>query len=443
VAIEPGQQLLHYRLIEKIGEGGMGVVWKAEDTKLNREVAIKVLPAAVAQDPERLARFDREAKLLASLNHPNIAAVYGLHEQAEIRFLAMEYVRGEDLAARLARGRMTVDDALDIARQVADALQSAHESGVVHRDLKPGNVLITPEGRAKVLDFGLAKAFEADPSAPVSPTLSPTLTSTGTLPGVILGTAAYMSPEQARGEPVDKRADVWAFGCVLFEMLTGRMSFKEVTISDTLASVLKVEPDWDLLPVDLPDSIRRLLKRCLEKQPRQRLHDIADARIEIEATLADPHAASTSRGEHVRRCGSPAADPACNHGSASSTCRGRRPADRPPVCACRPRGSCATFRRARRGEARSATALDSGDLARRSHDRLRVRWHALAARPRSGRAAAPRGYGRCECSLLVARQLTHRLSRRSDLLAHRKGRRTAHADLRRGCRRFFRKLGTG
>jgi len=248
----------------------------------------------VAQDPERLARFDREAKLLASLNHANIAAVYGLHEQGDLRFLAMELVPGEDLSGHLRRGRIPVSDALRIAQQVADALQSAHESGVVHRDLKPGNIVITPEGRAKVLDFGLAKAFEADPSAPVSPTLSPTLTSTGTLPGVILGTAAYMSPEQARGEPVDKRADVWAFGCVLFEMLTGRMIFKEKTISDTLASVLKVEPDWNLLPADVQDSIRRLLMRCLEKQPRQRLHDIADARIEIEATLADPHAANSS-----------------------------------------------------------------------------------------------------------------------------------------------------
>jgi serine/threonine-protein kinase len=291
VPLQPDQTLLHYRLIEQIGEGGMGVVWKAEDTSLHREVAIKVLPTMVSQDPERLVRFDREAKLLASLNHANIASVYGLHEDGDVRFLAMEFVQGEDLAKRLARGRISTADALGIARQVADALQSAHENGVVHRDLKPANILFTPEGQAKVLDFGLAKAFEADPSSPVNPTLSPTLTSAGTVAGVILGTAAYMSPEQARGEPVDKRTDVWAFGCLLFEMLVGRMTFKEKTISDTLASVLKVEPDWSLLPADVPESIRRLLQRCIQKDPRQRLHDIADARIEIEETLAAPRQA--------------------------------------------------------------------------------------------------------------------------------------------------------
>ncbi len=190
--LQPDQTLLHYRLIEQIGEGGMGVVWKAEDTSLHREVAIKVLPTMVSQDPERLVRFDREAKLLASLNHANIASIYGLHEDGDVRFLAMEFVQGEDLAKRLARGRMSTADALGIARQVADALQSAHENGVVHRDLKPANILFTPEGQAKVLDFGLAKAFEADPSSPVNTTLSPTLTSAGTVAGVILGTAAYM-----------------------------------------------------------------------------------------------------------------------------------------------------------------------------------------------------------------------------------------------------------
>jgi len=295
MSLQPGRTLLHYRLVEQIGEGGMGVVWKAEDTSLHREVAIKVLPPALAQDGERRARFDREAKLLASLNHANIASVYGLHEapstsagQAEVRFLAMEYVEGEDLAKRLARGRMSVEGALGIARQVAEALQSAHESGVVHRDLKPANIVLTPEGKAKVLDFGLAKAFEADPSSPANPALSPTLTSAGTAVGVILGTAAYMSPEQARGESADKRADVWAFGCVLFEMLSGRMTFKEKTVSDTLASVLKIEPDWNLLSEEIPESVRRLLKRCLQKEPRQRLHDIADARIEIDETLAAP-----------------------------------------------------------------------------------------------------------------------------------------------------------
>ena len=251
VAIEAGQQLLHYRLIEKIGEGGMGVVWKALDTTLNREVAIKLLPAVVAQAGERLARLDREAKLLASLNHPNIASIYGLHEDGDVRFLALEFVEGEDLLKRLNRGRMKVEEALRVARQIADALQSAHESGVVHRDLKPANILMTPDGKAKVLDFGLAKAFESDPSPSVNPSMSPTLTSTGTLAGVILGTAAYMSPEQARGHSVDKRTDVWAFGVVLYEMLSGGRAFHGDTVSDTLASVLKLEPDWDVLPAGL------------------------------------------------------------------------------------------------------------------------------------------------------------------------------------------------
>jgi serine/threonine-protein kinase len=198
VSVQIGQSLLHYRIVEKIGEGGMGVVWKAADTTLNRDVAIKVLPPGLAQDSERLARFEREAKVLASLNHANIASIYGLHEDGETRFLSMELVDGEDLAARLERGRLSIDEALGVARQVADALQSAHERGVVHRDLKPANILMTSKGKAKVLDFGLAKAFEPDPSSPANPSMSPTLTSQGTVAGMILGTAGYMSPEQAR-----------------------------------------------------------------------------------------------------------------------------------------------------------------------------------------------------------------------------------------------------
>jgi Tol biopolymer transport system component len=267
----------------------MGVVWKAEDTTLNREVAIKILPPQVAQDIERLARFDREAKLLASLNHANIASVFGLHTEGEVRFLSMEFVEGEDLSKRLARGRMSLEESLGIARQVADALQSAHERGIVHRDLKPANIVLAPDGTPKVLDFGLAKALEADPSAPANPTMSPTLTSAGTVAGMILGTAGYMSPEQARGSAADKRADVWAFGVVLYEMLCGTRTFHGDTVSDTLASVLKLEPDWNRLPGDLPRGIRRLLRRCLQKDPRQRLHDIADARIEIDEALAAPH----------------------------------------------------------------------------------------------------------------------------------------------------------
>jgi len=286
MTVEMGQNLLHYRIVEKIGEGGMGVVWKAEDTTLHRDVAIKVLPPEVAQDTERLARFEREAKLLASLNHANIASIYGLHQADDTRFLSMELVEGEDLAVRLARGRMSVEDTLGIARQVADALQSAHERGVVHRDLKPANIVITPEGKAKVLDFGLAKALEADPAKQGNPSMSPTLTSQGTVAGMILGTAGYMSPEQARGNPADKRSDVWSFGVVLFEMLCGSRTFHGDSVADTLASVLKLEPDWNQLPGDLPRGVHRLLRRCLQKDPRQRLHDIANARIEIDEALA-------------------------------------------------------------------------------------------------------------------------------------------------------------
>jgi Tol biopolymer transport system component len=287
MAIEPGQQLLHYRLIEKIGEGGMGVVWKALDTTLDREVAIKVLPATLADDPDRVARLAREAKLLASLNHPRIATVHGLHQDGDIRFFVLELVEGEDLSERLERGPIPHDEAIEIARQIAEGLEAAHAAGVIHRDLKPANIKIGSDGRVKVLDFGLARAFEttaASGSDQVSPTMSPTLTSAGTLAGVILGTAAYMSPEQARGHSVDNRSDVWSFGVVLYEMLSGRAAFKGDTVSDTLASVLKLDPDFDALPASVPRRIRRLVTRCLQKDRRQRLHHIADARITLEET---------------------------------------------------------------------------------------------------------------------------------------------------------------
>ncbi|MDX1390600.1 MAG: serine/threonine-protein kinase, partial [Acidobacteriota bacterium] len=234
MTLQPDQLLLHYRLVEKIGEGGMGVVWKAVDTTLDREVAIKVLPTILAADTERLARFEREAKLLGSLNHPNIATVHGLHTDGEIRFLAMELIDGDDLSERLKRGPLPQAEAVRIAKQIADGLEAAHEAGVIHRDLKPANVKIGTDGRVKVLDFGLARAFDAAPasgSGELSPTMSPTLTSAGTVAGMILGTAAYMSPEQARGHAVDNRADVWAFGVVLYEMLSGRAGFKGETVS--------------------------------------------------------------------------------------------------------------------------------------------------------------------------------------------------------------------
>ena len=259
MTVEPGSELLHYRIVEKIGEGGMGVVWKAVDTTLDRQVAIKVLPEAFAREVERLARFEREAKVLAALNHPNIAGIYGLHEHDGNRFLAMELVPGEELAAHIDRRPMPLAEALDIGRKIAEALDAAHAAGVIHRDLKPANIKLTPDGKVKVLDFGLAKALTSDPiSGEIDVGLSPTMTSAGTVVGMILGTAAYMSPEQARGQPVDQRADIWAFGCVLYEMLSGLRTFNADTLSDTLALILRDEPDWSMLGPSLPSPIRRL-----------------------------------------------------------------------------------------------------------------------------------------------------------------------------------------
>jgi eukaryotic-like serine/threonine-protein kinase len=284
-----GQTLSHYRVTSALGAGGMGEVYRATDTTLGRDVAIKVLPLEVAQDPERLARFEREAKLLASLNHPNIAAIYGLEHADSKPFLALELVEGEDLKQRLARGAIPVDEALEIAKQIAEALEEAHAKGIVHRDLKPANVKLTPDGKVKVLDFGLAKAWGGDlgpGGSAIDLSQSPTLARTGTLAGVILGTAAYMSPEQASGKAVDKRADIWSFGVVLFEMLAGRSLFTGETASEVMASVIKEEPAWDSVPASCPPAIARLLRRCLRKRPRERLQDIGDARLEIQDVLA-------------------------------------------------------------------------------------------------------------------------------------------------------------
>jgi Tol biopolymer transport system component len=286
LTLKPDQMLLHYRIVEKIGEGGMGEVYRAGDCKLARDVAIKVLPPALSGDPDRLARFQREAHVLASLNHPNIAAIYGLEEDEGRRFLVLELVEGPELAERLDQGPLPVEQALGIARQIAGALEAAHEQGVVHRDLKPANVKLTPDGKVKVLDFGLAKALEAGPGGENDPNLSPTITSAATRAGVIMGTAAYMSPEQARGSDVDKRGDIWSFGCVLLELLTGRNPFREATVSDTLASVLRSQPEWKELPGDAPPALRRLLRRCLDKDPRRRLRDIGEARIAIDEILS-------------------------------------------------------------------------------------------------------------------------------------------------------------
>jgi len=273
-----GTRLGPYEILAPIGAGGMGEVYRARDSKLARDVALKVLPEAFAHDADRMARFGREAQVLASLNHPNIAAIYGLEEADGARALVMELVEGPTLAERIGGRAMPLEDALPIAKQIAEALEDAHEKGIIHRDLKPANVKLTADGNVKVLDFGLAKALEAPAQAAGNPSLSPTVTIEGTRDGVILGTAAYMAPEQARGAVLDKRADIWAFGVVLCEMLTGKQPFAGATVSDTLAAVLKTEPDL----AQVPAQARKLLRRCLEKDPKRRLHDIGDAMPLIE-----------------------------------------------------------------------------------------------------------------------------------------------------------------
>jgi serine/threonine protein kinase len=286
MSLQPDQMLCHYRLVEKIGEGGMGEVWKARDTTLDREAAIKVLPEAFSSDADRLARFEREAKILATLKNPNIAAIYGLHEAEGVRFLAMELVAGEDLAVRLGRGSLPLPEVLEIAGQLVDALEAAHDNGIVHRDLKPANIVVEPGNRVKVLDFGLARNLEP-PGGSGDSSISPTVTSLGTIAGAILGTAAYMSPEQARGNSVDRRADIWSLGCVIYEMLAGERPFRGESVSDTLATVLKSEPDWDRLPAATPPSLRRLLRRCLAKRRRNRLHAVGDVRLDLEDAVGE------------------------------------------------------------------------------------------------------------------------------------------------------------
>ena len=278
-----GKTIGHYQIISRLGKGGMGEVYRARDEKLGRDVAVKVLPKEFARDLDRISRFRREAKLLASLNHPNIAAIYGLEESAGTQFLVLELVEGDTLADQRKRGPIPLEDSLKLGMQIAEALESAHEKGIIHRDLKPANIKVTPEGKAKVLDFGLAKAFAGE-QAEVNLSNSPTLSNVATMQGVILGTAAYMSPEQARGKPVDKRADIWAFGCVLFEMLTGSPAFSGNDVTDILAAVIRSEPDWEKVPA----IVRPLLRRCLQKDPNKRLRDIGDVKLELEEVLANP-----------------------------------------------------------------------------------------------------------------------------------------------------------
>src|SRR5262252_4734384 len=288
MTLASGTRLGVYEVTGLLGVGGMGEVYRATDTKLGRKVAIKTLPAELASDKDRLARFEREAKLLAALNHAHIASVYSLDEHDGTLYLAMELVEGETLERKLASGRPPIDEALPLGLQIAEALEAAHEKGVVHRDLKPANIMVSGEGQVKVLDFGLAKAFATDPKQTVvghSPALSLAMTQQG----LVLGTAGYMSPEQASGQATDQRADIWAFGVVLYEMLAGEPVFTGESVPHILADVLKTEPDWSRLPKDLHPRLRLLLERCLEKRARDRCHSIADARVDIERVLGAPH----------------------------------------------------------------------------------------------------------------------------------------------------------
>jgi eukaryotic-like serine/threonine-protein kinase len=284
MSLAAGTQFGRYEIRSKLGAGGMGEVYRARDNRLNRDVAIKVLLDSSLRDPDRMARFEREAQVLASLNHPNIAAIYGLEETNGATLnqigLVMELIEGPTLADRLKAGPIQFEEALPIAKQIIDALEVAHERNIIHRDLKPANVKVTDAGVVKVLDFGLAKVLVSDSSNP-DLSHSPTLLK-GTEAGVILGTAAYMSPEQAKGKAVDKRSDIWAFGCVLFEMLTGKQPFSGETLTDTLAAVVRGEPEWDQLPASIPQHIKRLIQRCLEKDAKRRLRDIGDARYELD-----------------------------------------------------------------------------------------------------------------------------------------------------------------
>jgi serine/threonine-protein kinase len=303
MSLTQGTRFGSYEIVSPLGAGGMGQVYRARDTRLNRDVALKVLPDLFASDPERLARFTREAQTLAALNHPNIAHIHGLEEEGaaqRVRALVMELVEGEDLSTLIARWPLPVPEAIAIARQIADALEAAHEQGIIHRDLKPANIKVRADGTVKVLDFGLAKALAPDgANATVDHLNSPTLSVHATQMGIILGTAAYMAPEQARGKAVDRRADIWAFGVVLYEMLTGRRAFDGDEVSDVLATVLKTDPEWQALPTDTPVSVRRLLRRCLEKDPRKRLRAIGDARLDLD----DTEPAIVSAGAGVPRRG--------------------------------------------------------------------------------------------------------------------------------------------
>jgi Tol biopolymer transport system component len=301
--LSPGSRLGAYEVVSLLGAGGMGEVWRARDTRVDRAVALKVLPGDFLQGADARARFAREAKLLASLNHPGIATLYSFEEISERNVLSMELVEGSDLAQLISSGPLPLEESLSLARQIADALEAAHEKGIVHRDLKPANVKVTPEGRVKLLDFGLAKVFESGGATAADLTQSPTLTGRATAPGIVLGTVAYMSPEQARGTAVDKRTDIWAFGCVLFEMLTGKKLYAGQTASDMIAAILTREPEWSALPAEMPQTVKEILRKCLRRDAKQRLRDIGDARIALEDETAAGVSAPNPAASRAERTG--------------------------------------------------------------------------------------------------------------------------------------------
>ena len=296
MSLEDGTRLGAFEILGSLGAGGMGEVYRARDTKLDRDVAVKILPKKLAERPERMVRFEREAKLLAALDHPHIGAIHGLHEEEGLHFLVMELVEGKTLAQRLGRGALPVRDALELARQIAEALEAAHTKGIIHRELKPANIMLTPDDRAKLLDFGLGKVLANDT---LDSSLETEMTPDATTEGVVVGTAPYMSPEQARGEEVDQRTDIWSFGCVLYESLTGRRSFPGTTKADAIAAVLEREPDWEALPDATPQAVRWLLRRCLRKNRANRLRHVGDAQIEIAEMLSGSAEENVASGPPV------------------------------------------------------------------------------------------------------------------------------------------------
>jgi hypothetical protein len=424
-----GQHLGVYSITSLVGRGGMGEVYRARDTRLGRDVAIKVLPPALTTDPDRLARFEREARVLASLNHPHIGMLHGLEESGGHRALILELVEGETLAERLARGRVPLKIALGWARQIADALDAAHEKGIVHRDLKPANIKITPQDVVKVLDFGLARTSAEGAAAGEGP--SPTIT---VETGLIIGTAAYMSPEQARGQPVDRRSDMWAFGCVLYELLTGKVAFEGATVPDILSAVLHQEPNWAALRADVPPAVTTLLRRCLEKDVRRRRRDIGDVRAELDDALAPAGRCIASR----RTAAPPTTACSTLVGRGDGDCRGcfRRMGD-PVVEAGRAGHTGAADHRPRRHRG------NAGGLTRREGCGLRgtCRWPAPDLAAPAWRRNRTSDHARRHQPRLPA--MDTGLERDHLLHARRKGRRTGHNMGDSGTGRHGRSQGAG